>query len=69
MGARFRTAAREEKGLAHLVVLLVGREGGGSAAGAEDLAAQLDRRRHEPDRGEGHAGALLASAAVGLRRW
>ena len=30
MGARFRTAGREEKGLAHLVVLLAGREGGGS---------------------------------------
>jgi len=44
-------------------------QGGGSVAGAEDLAAQQDRRRHEPDRGEGRAGALLASAAVGLRCW
>ena len=69
MGARFRTVGREEKGLAHLVVLLAGREGGGSAVGVEDLAAQQDRRRHELDRGEGRAGALLASAAVGLRCW
>ena len=70
MGARFHTAGREEKGLAHLVVLLAGREGGGSAAGAEDLAAQQDRRRHEPNQGEGRVGALPASAATGLhRRW
>jgi len=66
LGGRFRTAGREEKGLAHLVVLLTGHEGDGSAAGEEDLAAQQDRRRHEPDRGEGHARALPSSAATGL---
>jgi len=35
----FRTVGREEKGLAHLVVLLARREGGGSVTGAKDLAA------------------------------
>ena len=42
MGAWFCTVGREEKGLAHLVVLLAEREGDGSAAGAEDMAAQQD---------------------------
>jgi hypothetical protein len=69
LGARFRTTGREEKGLAQLVALLAGREAGGSAVGAEDLAAQPYRRRHEPDQGgEGRAGALLASTAAGLPR-